>query len=73
MAGSANSADDFIDGGLASLGIEADEVERAVIGGAHALFWPGIMELLALDLAGTEPERDPDLSRAPPASGEPAG
>jgi hypothetical protein len=65
MAGSAEMADDFIDGGLASMGIETDEVERAVIGGAHALFWPGIMALLDLDLGELEPERDPDLSRAP--------
>jgi hypothetical protein len=65
MASLADPADDFIDGGLASLGIETDEVERAVIGGAHALFWPGIMELLALDLGALVPERDPDLSKAP--------
>ena len=65
MAGSADKAEDFIDGGLASLGIEADEIERAVIGAAHQLFWPGILELLSLDLGELEPERDPDLSRAP--------
>jgi hypothetical protein len=60
-----DQADGFIDGGLASLGIEADEIERAVIGAAHQLFWPGIMQLLSLDLGEVEPERDPDLSRAP--------
>jgi hypothetical protein len=65
VAHSADRTDDFIDGGLAALGIETDDVERAVIGGAHALFWPGIMALLALDLGELEPERDPDLSRAP--------
>jgi len=65
MAGSADSAEDFVDGGLAALGIEADEIERAVIGAAHQLFWPGILELLSLDLGELEPERDPDLSRAP--------
>ena len=65
-------ADDFIDGGLATLGIEADEIERAVIGAAHQLFWPGILELLSLDLGEFEPERDPDLSKAPDASREPA-
>jgi hypothetical protein len=63
-------ADDFIDGGLASLGIEADEIERAVIGAAHQLFWPGILELLSLDLGELEPERDPDLSKAPDVSGK---
>ena len=39
--GLATAADDFIAGGLASLGIEADEIELAVIGAAHQLFWPG--------------------------------
>jgi hypothetical protein len=65
MAGSADKAEDFVDGGLASLGIEADEIERAVIGAAHQLFWPGILELLSLDLGDLEPECDPDLSKAP--------
>ena len=65
MAGPADKAEDFVDGGLASLGIEADEIERAVIGAAHQLFWPGILELLSLDLGELEPERDLDLSKAP--------
>ena len=65
MAGSADKAEDFVDGGLASLGIEADEIERAVIGAAHQLFWPGILELLSLDLGELQVERDPDLSKAP--------
>ena len=60
-----NHADDFIPAGLASLGIEADEVELAVIGAAHTLFWPGILELLELDTSGVAPEAAPDLSRAP--------
>jgi hypothetical protein len=67
MADSADRADEFIDSGLGSLGIETDEIERAVIGAVHRLFWPGILELLALDLGELEPERDPDLSRAPRA------
>jgi hypothetical protein len=57
--------DDFIDSGLAALGIEVDEVERAVIGAAHELFWPGIRDLISLDLGELEPERNPDLSSAP--------
>ena len=65
MATSADQAGDFIDSGLAALGIKADEIERAVIGAAHELFWPGILELLALDLGELEIERDPDLSKAP--------
>ena len=63
-------ADDFIDGGLASLGLEADETERGVIGAAHQLFWPGILDLLSLDLGAIEPERDLDMSRAPRAREE---
>lgn len=59
-----NPADDFIPAGLASMGIEADEIELAVIGAAHALFWPAILELLELD-TDVPPEPRPDLSRAP--------
>ena len=60
-----NRADDFIPAGLASLGIEADEIELAVIGAAHGLFWPAILELLALDLGEVAPERAADLSQRP--------
>lgn len=59
-----NRADEFIPAGLASLGIEADEVELAVMGAAHSLFWPAIVELLEFDV-DVAPESDPDLSRAP--------
>ena len=64
MERSAN-AEDFVPAGLASLGIEADEVDLAVMSAVHQLFWPAILELLALDLSDLEPERCPDLSRAP--------
>jgi hypothetical protein len=59
------SADEFINAGLSSLGIEADEVDLAVIGATHQLFWPAIRELLSLEVSGAVPERCPDLSRAP--------
>lgn len=58
-------AEEFIPAGLASLGIEADEVELAVMNAAHRVFWPAILELLSLDTSEVEPERQPDLSRAP--------
>jgi hypothetical protein len=61
-----NTADDFIPAGLAAYGIEADEIELAVIGAAHQTFWPPILELLALDTSGIPAERDPDLSQPPP-------
>lgn len=59
------AADNFLAGGLAQLGLEADEVEMGVIGAAHALFWPAIVELLDLELADGAPEPDQDLSKAP--------
>lgn len=60
-----NRADDFISAGLASFGVEADEVDLAVIGAAHAMFWPAILELLELDAGEVVAERTPDLSRPP--------
>jgi hypothetical protein len=65
MADSALSAENFIAAGIASLGIEADEVELAVMAAAHALFWPEIQNLLALDTGDLVPEPGPDLSRPP--------
>jgi hypothetical protein len=58
-------ADDFIAAGLASLGVEADEIELAVVGAAHRVFWPPILELLELDLGAVPPEPAPDLSQPP--------
>jgi len=63
--GDTNRADEFIPAALASFGIEADEVELAVIGAAHATFWPPILELLALDTSAARPEPRPDLARPP--------
>lgn len=60
-------SDDFIPAGLAAYGIEADEIELAVIGAAHQTFWPPILELLQLDTGQAPAERDPDLSQAPPS------
>jgi len=62
---SATPADDFIPAGLASLGIEADEVDLAVMAAFHRLLWPPLLELLAMDMEGLEVERCPDLSKAP--------
>jgi len=58
-------AEDFVVSGLASLRIEADEVELAVMHAAHAMFWPPIRDLLSMDMGALEAERNPDLSRAP--------
>jgi hypothetical protein len=59
------SGDDFIPAALAGLGIEADEIELAVMRAAHEMFWPPILELLELDTSAVACERDPDLSQAP--------
>lgn len=63
-----SQTDDFVPAGLAALGIEADEIELAVMNAAKGMFWPPIVELLSLDTSGLEPERCPDLSQAPERS-----
>lgn len=60
-----NHTDDFIPTALAAYGVEADEIELAVIRAAHQVFWPPILELLAFDTSEIPVERAPDLSRAP--------
>jgi len=60
------SADEFIAAGLAAYGIEADEVDLAVIRAAHQLFWPPTLELLEMDTSEIPVEPAPDLSQAPP-------
>jgi hypothetical protein len=62
-----NNAPDFIPAALGAYGIEADEVELAVMRAAHEMFWPGILALIALDTGAIAPERNPDLSQAPPS------
>jgi hypothetical protein len=59
-------ADEFIPAALAAFGVEADEIELAVMGAAHQLLWPPILELLALDTSAAASEPTPDLSQAPP-------
>jgi hypothetical protein len=65
--GNPENADQFVPAGLAALGIEADEIELAVMNAAHEMFWPAIRDLLAFDTSEVEPERAPDLSKAPTA------
>lgn len=60
-----NSPDDFLAVSIAAFGIEADEIELAVMGAAHQMFWPAILELLDLDTSGAPAESAPDLSQAP--------
>jgi len=62
-----NQSDEFIPAALAAFGIEADEIELAVMRAAHEMFWPPILELLDADTSGGTSEPTPDLSKAPPS------
>jgi hypothetical protein len=64
MPGS-DSFDDFVPAGLASLGVEADETELALMRAAHELWWPAIGQLLSSELGVVAAEADADLSRPP--------
>ena len=55
----------YLQAALEIYGIEADEVERAVIAGVWEIYEPGMKELREADLSAVEPEIAPDLSRAP--------
>jgi hypothetical protein len=57
--------DSYVPAGLASLGIEVDEVDLAVMRAAHEAYWPAITGLMEVDLSGVKPELRVDLSRAP--------
>ena len=54
----------YLDGALASFGIEADETERAVMAAVWGIWEPGLRELLDHEL-GDAIEDNPDLSKAP--------
>jgi hypothetical protein len=62
-----STADEFIPAALAAYGVEADEIELAVMRAAHETFWPPILELLDLDTSAVPAEPGPDLSQAPPS------
>jgi hypothetical protein len=57
--------DAFVPNGLATLGIEADEVELAVMQVTHELYWPPIAALYEIDFSGVEPEAVADMSQPP--------
>jgi hypothetical protein len=60
-----NNPDEFIPTALAAFGVEADEIELAVMRAAHETLWPPILALLSIDIGAVAPEPDPDLSQAP--------
>jgi len=55
----------FVPAGLASMGIEADEVELAVMRAMHETYWPAMAGFLDLDLSDVDPEPMADMSQAP--------
>ena len=57
----------YLDSGLESFGIEADEIERAVMAGIWSIWEPDMNLLRDADLDGAENELNADLSAAPPA------
>lgn len=55
----------YLDGALETFGIEADDVERAVMSGVWHVYEEGLNRLMEADLSEVEIERDLDLSRPP--------
>lgn len=55
----------YLEAALEAFGIEADEVERAVMAGVWSVYEPGMELLRTADLEGVEHELRPDLSRPP--------
>jgi hypothetical protein len=58
----------YLDGALATYGIEADQVERAVMDAVWGIYEPGLTELLEHELSDAQ-EENPDLSQAPRGDG----
>jgi hypothetical protein len=57
--------EDFVPAGLASLGVEADEQELAIMRAAHDVYWPAITALLSLDLGAVPIDHNENLSEPP--------
>jgi hypothetical protein len=55
----------FARGGLAWLGMEADETDVEIMRYIDAVFGPELRALLEADMSGWWPENDLDPSRAP--------
>jgi hypothetical protein len=56
----------YLNGGLETFGIAADEEERAVMMGVWSVYEPGMELLRDADLDDVLPEPHPDLSAPPP-------
>jgi hypothetical protein len=55
----------YLNGGLETFGIAADDEERAVMMGVWSIYEPGMELLRDTDLDGIEPEQHADLSQPP--------
>jgi hypothetical protein len=55
----------WVRSGLELIGLEASEVDLAVITAVQEIYRPDMDALMAADLAKVAAERDEDLSRAP--------
>jgi len=55
----------YLNGGLETYGIVADEEERAVMAGVWSIYEPGMELLRDADLDGVDPELHADLSKPP--------
>jgi hypothetical protein len=56
----------YLDGALETLGIEADQTERAVMTGVWSIYEPSMNLLRDADLDAVEHELHADLSGPPP-------
>ncbi len=61
---------DYIESGLATLGLDAGEDEIAVIQAVHAIYSPALDALMAEGFDGSTPEPGADMSRPPMAASE---
>ena len=55
----------YLNGGLETFGINADEDERAVMTGVWSVYEPAMELLRDADLEGIKPEAHADVSRPP--------
>jgi hypothetical protein len=65
-----DSSRDYIESGLATLGLDAGEEEIAVIQAVHAIYGPPLDALMADGFDGSNPEPSADMSRPPLAASE---
>jgi len=55
----------WVHGGLAQIGLDADEADVQIMRYVNDLFGPELQALMAADLHNVMPEHGQDLSRAP--------